>query len=250
MTSPRATWAAYGQTADPDASAGSDRRPKERCSPAGLLWHERSVLRADRSFFTGLHTGQLPGARELRQYRPKDSCPCRPRPSPSRKSRKAAGYRDGNFRQVGYGLLSIPAAEPFKARSRSTSLATTANATPTRTSPPTSTTTIRPFLLPGNDGQGVGKTYAQELIQRRHDQAGSDKHAERAVLPVLCDHVASRSPRNRRPMELRASTNSGPNGKRPTRLRLRESIHGHGRTGRHIARVGDCREHVDHLFGG
>ena len=75
------------------------------------------------------------------------------------------------------------------------------------------------FELPGNDGKGVGKTYAQNLIADEVLALGARQQGP-AVLPVLCHHAAARAARDRRPW---ASTRTSPGrrSRKPTPRRSR-----------------------------
>ena len=58
------------------------------------------------------------------------------------------------------------------------------------------------FDLPGNDGKGVGKTYAQNLIADETLRLGAGQQGP-PVLPLLRHHAAARTARDRRPGHLR-----------------------------------------------
>lgn len=127
------------------------------------------------SFFTGLHTGHCP-VRGNYEVPPEGQLPLPAATVTLGEVAKAAGYATSTFGKWGMGFFDTTGS-PMK-QGIDHFFGYNCQRHAHSYFPTYLYDDAQPFLLPGNDGQGVGKTYAQELIQ--NDLIGWVKrHADR-----------------------------------------------------------------------
>ena len=114
------------------------------------------------SFFTGLHSGHCP-VRGNWEVAPEGQLPIPAETVTIAEVAKSAGYSTATFGKWGMGFFDSPGS-PFN-QGVDHFFGYNCQRHAHSYFPTYLYNDDKPFLLPGNDGQGVGKTYAQELIQ-------------------------------------------------------------------------------------
>lgn len=114
------------------------------------------------SFFTGLHTGHCP-IRGNYEVPPEGQLPLPAETVTIAEVAKAAGYATATFGKWGMGYFETPGS-PFN-QGVDHFFGYNCQRHAHSYFPTYLYDDDQPFILPGNDGQKVGKTYAQELIQ-------------------------------------------------------------------------------------
>jgi len=140
----------------------------DRMAREGTLYHQAycgtSVCAPSRSsFFTGLHTGHCP-VRGNYEVPPEGQLPLPAETVTIAEVAKSAGYATATFGKWGMGFFDTPGS-PLK-QGVDHFFGYNCQRHAHSYFPTYLWDDDTPFLLPGNDGRGVGKTYAQELIQR------------------------------------------------------------------------------------
>lgn len=115
------------------------------------------------SFFTGLHTGHCP-IRGNYELAPEGQLPLPAETVTIAEVAKAAGYATATFGKWGMGFFDTTGS-PLK-QGVDHFFGYNCQRLAHSYFPTYLHDGDQPFLLPGNDGQGVGKTYAQDLIQK------------------------------------------------------------------------------------
>ena len=114
------------------------------------------------SFFTGLHTGHCP-VRGNYEVPPEGQLPLPDKTVTIAEVAKSAGYSTATFGKWGMGFFDTSGAPSKQGVDHFFGYNCQRHAH--SYFPTYLFDDSQPFILPGNDGQGVGKTYAQELIQ-------------------------------------------------------------------------------------
>jgi len=115
------------------------------------------------SFFTGLHTGHSP-IRANFEMPPEGQLPIPAETVTIAEVAKSAGYATATFGKWGMGFFDSPGAPAKQGMDHFFGYNCQRHAH--SYFPTYLYDNDQPFLLPGNNGRDVGKTYAQELIQR------------------------------------------------------------------------------------
>ncbi len=115
------------------------------------------------SFFTGLHTGHCP-VRGNYEVPPEGQLPLPARVVTIAEVAKGAGYATSTFGKWGMGFFDSSGAPSRQGVDHFFGYNCQRHAH--SYFPTYLFDDATPFVLPGNDGRGVGKTYAQELIQK------------------------------------------------------------------------------------
>ena len=115
------------------------------------------------SFFTGLHSGHCP-IRGNWEVAPEGQLPIPAETVTIAEVAKSAGYATATFGKWGMGFFDS-SGSPFK-QGVDHFFGYNCQRHAHSYFPTYLYNDDKPFLLPGNDGQGVGETYAQELIQK------------------------------------------------------------------------------------
>lgn len=113
-------------------------------------------------FFTGLHSGHCP-VRGNYEVAPEGQLPIPEETVTIAEVAKAAGYSTGTFGKWGMGFFDSPGSPLKQGVDRFFGYNCQRHAH--SYFPTYLYANDKPFLLPGNNGRNVGKTYAQELIQ-------------------------------------------------------------------------------------
>ena len=145
------------------------------------------------SFFTGLHCGHCP-VRGNYEVPPEGQLPLPDETVTIAEVAKAAGYATATFGKWGMGFFDSTGGPMHQGVDHFFGYNCQRHAH--SYFPTYLYDDDQPFLLPGNDGQSVGATYAQELIQKDLI-SWVQKNGRSTVLFVLRDHASTRSARNR-----------------------------------------------------